>query len=42
MIASLLEEYIKKFDAFEALSEAEKKEQKELYLKKLFKKAGEK
>lgn len=37
LIESLLEEYITKFDAFEELSEAEKKEQRELYLKRMFK-----
>jgi len=34
LIESLLEEYIKKFDEFEELSEAEKKEQRELYRKR--------
>ena len=37
---ALLEECIAKFDAFEKLSEAEKKEQRELYLKRLLSKDG--
>ena len=37
LIESLLEEYIKKFDAFEMLSEAEKREQKDLYRERILK-----
>jgi len=37
IIENLLKESIKKFDAFEELSEAEKKEQRQLYLKRLYK-----
>ncbi len=37
LIESLLKECIKKFDAFEKLSDAEKKKQRELYLKRIFK-----
>jgi hypothetical protein len=37
LIQSLLEEYIKKFDAFEELPEAEKRKQRELYRERILK-----
>ncbi len=37
LIQSLLEEYIKKFDAFEELPEVEKRKQRELYRERILK-----